>query len=118
MAFLYSRLYPGRINKLTMLDTIYYDVVEVNEFTNHLVSRFDAYMKLMEKLVSGKQPSYTYEEAKKRLMFNRETEPLTDAAATALLKRNLVSVGKKTLQNFYYIVGTFSQKRAHRKKIS
>lgn len=94
MGFLYARLYPERFEKLVMVDTIYYDIVPVEDFRNYLTGKYDAYVKLMGKLSSGKQPSYTYEQAKEKLTQKRETGPLTDAAADALLKRGLRSVGE------------------------
>lgn len=95
MGFLYARLYPERVDKLVMIDTIYYDVVSVGDFTSYLTEKYNVHVKQMAKMSSGKQPSYTYEVAKEKLMQSRETDPLTDSAATALLKRSLIPVGKK-----------------------
>lgn len=97
MGFLYARLYPERINKLVMIDTVYYDIVPVEEFRHYLLNKYDFFVKLMEKLSSGKQPVYTYEQAKDRISNHRDTGPLNDAAATALLRRGLKEVGKVNL---------------------
>lgn len=80
-----------------MIDTIYYDVVSVEYFNDYLRSRLDKFIKLVKKLSSDKQPVYTYEEAKEKLMQNRETDPLSDKAAKALLKRHLKLVGEMLL---------------------
>lgn len=99
MGFLYARLYPERINKLVMIDTVYYDIVPVEEFRHYLLNKYDFFVKLMEKLSSGKQPVYTYEQAKDRISNHRDTGPLNDAAAIALLKRGLKEVGKINLMS-------------------
>lgn len=100
LGFIYARLYPERIEKLVMIDTVYYDVVAVEHFRHYLRYKYDSHVELMDKLSSGKQPSYTYEVAKQKLMQSRQTDPLTEAAATALLKRSLTPVGKNMLIYF------------------
>lgn len=94
IGFLYARLYPERINKLVMIDTVHYDIVHAEEFSIYLLNKYEFHVKLMEKLSSGKQPVYTYEQAKGRISINRENGPLNEAAATALLNRGLKEVGK------------------------
>lgn len=109
LGFLYARLYPERVSKLVMIDTIYYDLVPVEYFNDYLRSRLETYIKLVEKLSSNKQPVYTYEEAKEKLMQSRETDPLSDKAANALLKRHLKLVGEMLLviyinvSEFYFL---------------
>lgn len=77
-----------------MIDTVYYDTVPVEDFKAYLRSKYEAYMNLMEKQHKGKPPTYSYEVAKQKLIQSREGNLLTDAAATALLKRALTPVGR------------------------
>lgn len=87
IGFSFAQLYPHLVKKLIMLDTVHMYPVSVKEFKDNLIDSFSSSISLMEKLKTGKPPTYTYEEALNKLLNGREGTPLTTEAATALLQR-------------------------------
>lgn len=89
IGFLFAQLYPHLVKKLIMLDTLHMYPVAVNEYKHYLIDSFNNSISLIEKLKSGKPPTYTYQEALNKLLNGREGTPLTVEAATALLQRGV-----------------------------
>lgn len=87
IGFLFAQLYPHYVKKLIMFDTVHIYPISVKEFKYYLIDSFDNSIKLMEKLKTGKPPTYSYEEALDKLLNGRQGTPLTTEAATALIQR-------------------------------
>ncbi|KAJ8945420.1 hypothetical protein NQ318_009876 [Aromia moschata] len=95
IGLLFAQLYPQYVEKLIMLDTIHIITVPSSNFKNHIADRIEENMALQEKLAVKTQPTYTYEQAFKKLMSGRQTAttPLVLEAAKALMSRGVERVG-------------------------
>lgn len=82
-------LWPQRIKKLVLLDTIGPMYTETDNFLSRNKDLLDNVLKTEEQFSRKKSPSYTYKEALDRMMNNRVSE-LTEEAAKSLIKRSLI----------------------------
>lgn len=73
-----------------MLDTVTIWPVSSQNFAYHLSDRIDTYLKMEGRSPTKKQPTYTYDEALRRIITGRNYESLTISAAKALLERAIV----------------------------
>lgn len=81
-------LWPQRIKKLVLLDTIGPMHTETEIFLPLNKLLLDNVLSTEERFSSKESPNYTYKEALDRLMTNRASK-LTEEAARALIKRSL-----------------------------
>lgn len=91
---LFGRLYPQYVKKLIVIDGVILDIFEVEELKTALVKNIDATFKIYEKSLCRSKPTYTYEEALKRVRESRLTRNLTDNEAIPLLTRAIEPDGK------------------------
>ncbi|XP_023013259.2 serine hydrolase-like protein [Leptinotarsa decemlineata] len=89
LAFLFSRLYPEKVEKIILIDIMRLHTVEVSGFKKYLTDRIEGQILLEKKMIERTQPTYTYEEARSRISLNRYNDTLTPEAADRLLKRCL-----------------------------
>lgn len=92
----YAAMYPDKVAKLIVLDAISPFVLQMEEYLPYHIKMTDKIIELESKMLDKTPPSYTYEEALKRMIENRPS-PITKDAAEALLKRSL-----KNGPNGYY----------------
>jgi pimeloyl-ACP methyl ester carboxylesterase len=84
----YASIYPERIIKLVALDALRPGTLLTSNFIPIFRSRHKKLLQMEKKLSEGKEPCYTYGEAKQRLFASRYSE-LTSDSADILLKRSL-----------------------------
>jgi len=89
LGLLYAQLYPEKVEKLIMFDTVHTFPIPTKYFVQFMVDKFNNHFSLEEKKKKRAAPQYTVEEAMDRIMTNRPS-PLTENAAKNLLNRMLV----------------------------
>ncbi|KAL1489938.1 hypothetical protein ABEB36_013863 [Hypothenemus hampei] len=89
LALLFARMYPERVEKLVLLDTIHYLTTSSNRYLDDLKHKFKEHFITEEKKKVRSPPRYTYEEVLAKVKQNRPF-PLTEDAAENLLKRSLI----------------------------
>ncbi|KAJ8984598.1 hypothetical protein NQ317_006060 [Molorchus minor] len=89
IGFLFAQTYPHLVEKLVMLDTVHTIPVPSKNFKYYLADKIDNNLELQKKLKTGKQPTYTYDEALNRLLNGRQVAPLKVEAAKPLLERGV-----------------------------
>ncbi|XP_066141388.1 serine hydrolase-like protein [Euwallacea fornicatus] len=92
LGVLYSQIYPEKVEKLIILDSVYFMIRQVKYFKEDLEQKYDTILKLNTKQKNSKPPAYTYEEAVERIMKQRPF-PLTPQGARILVERMLVPIG-------------------------
>ncbi|KAF4526753.1 hypothetical protein B566_EDAN015100 [Ephemera danica] len=84
----YASLYPERVIKLVIVDAFRPGAISENGYIAIFRSRHKKLLELEKKLENGKEPCYTYEEAKRRVLASRFSI-LTPDAADIFLNRSL-----------------------------
>ncbi|XP_050303535.1 serine hydrolase-like protein [Anthonomus grandis grandis] len=88
---LFSRIYPERVEKLIMFDTIYTNPIPTKYYREYLEDKFSTYLYLENKMKTGEAPLYSYQEAVDKIMKVRPY-PIEGDAVKNLLKRMLIPV--------------------------
>lgn len=88
-----TALYPELIEKIIFIDGLSPVVTKEEDSIRSVRRYFDSLYEQDKKFSSRSPPSYTYEEALKRLIDNRPSK-LTDQGARTLIERSLVSSGQ------------------------
>ncbi|XP_034255648.1 serine hydrolase-like protein [Thrips palmi] len=92
LGFLYAAFYPHRVTKLVVLDSVMPFRNADLDISEHIVPWWEKLYKIEAKMMSQSPPSYTEEEALRRLTDGRPI-PLTREAAQVLLSRGVVRNG-------------------------
>lgn len=82
-------LWPQKVRKLVLLDTIGPMYVKTDKFLSHNMMMLEEVLTIEKKFSNKKSRSYSYKEALDRVMTNRYSE-ITEAAAKVLLRRSLM----------------------------
>lgn len=93
IGFSFAQIYPERVKKLIMLDTIHIFPISANYCSDYLEDKINVFLTTEEKLKSGRQPTYTYEEAVEKLRIRRNDNTLSREASLQLFERLAVPVG-------------------------
>lgn len=93
IAMLFARLYPEYVEKLIMLDCLNMFPIPATLYVDYLRDKLENVIKLHAKLNSRAKPSYTYEEALKKITEGRRNGYVTAEAAKALLPRSIQPIG-------------------------
>lgn len=89
-----AQLYPSYCRKIAVIDAPYTLPVEIEAYKRYMTERIDGIIKYQQYVAQGKvQPTYTYEEALKRVRESRLYEPIAKDKAEAILKRMIEPVG-------------------------
>ncbi|KAL1489937.1 hypothetical protein ABEB36_013862 [Hypothenemus hampei] len=86
---LVARMYPERVEKLVLLDTIHYFTTPSQMYLDDIRDKFTEYFSSEKKKKVTGPPRYTYEEILSKVIQLRRN-PLTRSAAENLLKRSLI----------------------------
>ncbi|KAF2905692.1 hypothetical protein ILUMI_00476 [Ignelater luminosus] len=89
-AIMFTLLYPERVSKLILLDVIFPYPLSVDYFKHFIRDRIDYLSKMNKKRSSNPSPSYTYNQAFKRIQKNRMYGEATNEATKALTERSLI----------------------------
>ncbi|XP_060530724.1 serine hydrolase-like protein 2 isoform X2 [Cylas formicarius] len=92
LGLLYAQMYPNRIDKLIMLDTLHLFPVPSRYFKNILEEKILLHLEIEQKSKIKRPPMYTFEEAIQKIRQGRSF-PLRLEAAEELLKRALIPAG-------------------------
>ncbi|XP_014289633.1 serine hydrolase-like protein [Halyomorpha halys] len=84
----FSSLYPNFVEKAVLIDGLTPIVIDVERTPSHLRKIYNNLQSLEKYMLNKKPPSYTYEEALKRLIGSRKTD-ITKESAECLIKRAL-----------------------------
>lgn len=82
-------LWPQKVRKLVLLDTIGPMYVKTGEYLSHYKMKLEELLTTEKKFSNKKNPSYSYKEALDRVMTNRYSE-ITEEPAKFLLRRSLM----------------------------
>lgn len=95
IALLFARMYPEKVDKLIILDTVSLFPIPANNFIDYFADKMESHVYLMKKLENGTAPTYTYEKAVEKIAENRRgNSEITEEAALALAERGLIKVGE------------------------
>lgn len=83
----FSQMHPECVEKIILFDTITFLPVSSKYVGDYLVDKFDSYLELEEKLLTKRQPTYTFNEALDRIRYGRNYDALNESAARALIER-------------------------------
>ncbi|KAF5304537.1 hypothetical protein FQA39_LY09588 [Lamprigera yunnana] len=93
LVILFTQLYPEIVEKLILIESVYYSLISVEYFKQFTREHLDYGEALLKKVSKGTPPAYSYKDILKLTMNNRLLGTLKSEAAEALLKRNLKQVG-------------------------
>ncbi|CAH2017630.1 unnamed protein product [Acanthoscelides obtectus] len=94
LGILFSRMYPHLVEKFIMIEGIHAYPIKADDYIIHMLKIFQDHFSVHDKLATGKQPKYKYEEAFNKVKCNRDNgPPISDKATEVLLKRGLRKVG-------------------------
>lgn len=89
-----AQLFPSYFRKIVLIDGAYTLPIAVNFYREYLVRQFNGIIKYEQTVAeSREQPTYTYEEALKKVCDSRHYEPLAREKAEPILNRMIESVG-------------------------
>lgn len=89
-----AQLYPALFKKIAVIDGAYTLPVEIKDYKKYMVDRFNGIIKFQQYVAQKKpQPTYTYEEALKKVSDSRNYEPLSKDKAEPILNRMIEPVG-------------------------
>ncbi|CAH2015604.1 unnamed protein product [Acanthoscelides obtectus] len=95
LGILFSRMYPHLVEKFIMIEGIHAYPIKADDYIIHMLKIFQDHFSVHNKLATGKQPKYKYEEAFNKVKCNRDNgPPISDKATEVLLKRGLRKVAK------------------------
>ncbi|XP_056648431.1 serine hydrolase-like protein isoform X2 [Diorhabda sublineata] len=89
IGYIFAQLYPEKVKKLIMLDSITVFPQTALNFATYLRDKTNFYIQIEKKITNGVPPSYTKEEALHRLHTGRSYAPIKLEGAVALLERSI-----------------------------
>lgn len=89
-----AQLFPSYFRKIVLIDGAFTIPIEVGDYSDYMIRHFNGIIKCERDAVENReQPTYTYEEALKRVSVNRYYQPLAREKAKPLLNRMIEPVG-------------------------
>lgn len=89
-----AQLFPSYFKKIAVIDGAYTLPVEIDMYQKQMVQKFNGIIKFQQNVAQKReQPTYTYEEALRKVSESRNYEPLPKEKAGAILNRMIESVG-------------------------
>lgn len=93
IAYTFGQVYPQKLKKLIMLDTVHLFPTAVSYCSDSLDDKITSFLATEEKLQTGAAPTYTYEEAVEKARVRRNGNTLSVQSSQHLIDRLLIPVG-------------------------